>query len=134
MDMGRNDRLVPKPVKETYRALRLAATKIRRGVRELTGFEPLVVTSVMMVPSRPQIAPFVRKLNAIILQGNTPEKPSDLRFDKVDDTFLSKDRLHPSSKGYEALSKVAESYLLTELPIETKRIRKLQGDAIVLGQ
>jgi lysophospholipase L1-like esterase len=127
LDMGRNDRLIPKPVKETYRALRLVGTKIRRGVRESSGFEPLIVTSVMMVPGRAQLAPFVRKLNSIILQGNSPEKPSDLRFDRVNNTFLSKDRLHPSSKGYEALSKVAESYLLTELPGETARLRGVKG-------
>ena len=124
LDMGRNDRLVPKPVRDTYKALQLAGSKIRRGVKRFSGFEPLVVTSVMMIPGRPYIAPFVRKLNAIILESNSPDHPSDLRFDRVKSSFLSNDKLHPSSKGYEALSKVAEKYLLTELPIETHRFRK----------
>jgi len=127
LDMGRNDRLVPKPVKDTYKALQLAGNKIRKNVRKLAGFEPLIVTSVMMIPGRPYIAPFVRKLNSIILGGNSPERPADLRFDKVSGAFLSKDKLHPSSKGYEALSKVAEQYLLTELPTETKRLRRAEG-------
>ena len=127
MDMGRNDRLVPKPVKDTYRALQLAGNKIRKGVHKLSGFDPLIVTSVMMIPGRAYLAPFVRKLNAIILQGNSPDRPSDLRFDKVSSVYLSTDKLHPSSKGYEALYKVAEKYLLTELPAETKRLRNEEG-------
>ena len=109
---------------DSYKALQLAGNKIRKGVRRLTGFEPLVVTSVMMIPGRTYLAPFVKKLNAIILQGNSPDRPSDLRFDRVGADSLSKDKLHPSSKGYEALAKVAEKYVLNALPIETKRLRK----------
>jgi lysophospholipase L1-like esterase len=127
IDMGRNDRLVPKPVKDTYKALQLASNKIRRGVKRFTGVEPLVITSVMMVPGRPIIAPFVKKLNTIILEGSSPDHPADLRFDKVGTALLSKDKLHPSSEGYEALFKVAEKYLINELPLETKRLRSLEA-------
>ena len=124
LDVGRNDRLVPKPVRDAYRSLQLVGSRIRRGVGKLAGFTPLVVTSVMMVPGRANLARFVRKLNAIILKGDTPDRPADLRFDKVSPDNLSQDKLHPSSKGYQALFKVAESYLIEQLPAETRRAKR----------
>jgi lysophospholipase L1-like esterase len=70
----------------------------------------------LLLPNRGSQGPWVKELNEIILESHTTAHPADLRFDQVSKRLLSPDSIHPTSKGYAAISKVFISYLKHEYP------------------
>ena len=122
LDVGRNDRWLFGTPLAAYRNLKKAAALIRRKTAR-DGGSALVVQSVLMLPNRGAQGPWVKELNALILKGNTLASPADLRFDLVSKRLLSSDQIHPTSKGYDALSKVFVTYLTKSILAKVKRLR-----------
>lgn len=113
LDLGRNDRWLRGPELKTYRHLALTAQRIAKGVKLDTGYSPLVVKAVLMLPNRGDQGPWVQGLNKIILSKSTVRYPSDLRFDVVSKRLLNDDQLHPTPKGYAAIAKAFRDYIPT---------------------
>jgi lysophospholipase L1-like esterase len=125
LDLGRNDRwLFGEPV-DTYKGLQEVAKTIRTEVRALTKLEPLVVMAVLMLPNRGSQGPWVKALNTLISKGHSSSKPADLRFDLVSKRLIGSDQIHPTSKGYSALSAAFVRYIKGTL---SKRLRALRPD------
>jgi len=122
LDLGRNDRWLFGLPKDTLRNLKKTRTTITSNVERLTGTKPLVVTAVLMLPNRGSQGPCVKELNALIAKSSSASAPADLRFDKVSKRLLSQDSIHPTSKGYAALSSVLVKYLLKKYPAYAARL------------
>lgn len=116
IDIGRNDRWLFGPPKKAYRNLQRIRTLIKQNIQDQTGFAPVIVISVLLLPNRGAQAPWVKELNSYIERSHSPSEPADLRFDKVSKRLLSPDNLHPTSKGYNALSKVYARYITKKYP------------------
>jgi lysophospholipase L1-like esterase len=111
LDLGRNDRWLMDLPGRTYRNLDKIARLVNSVVREDTGFEPMVIKAVLMLPNRGSQGPWVKLLNQIILAKSTPKYPNDLRFDLVSKRLIGGDQIHPTSLGYNALAKAFTAYL-----------------------
>jgi lysophospholipase L1-like esterase len=116
LDLGRNDRWLMGLPSATFRNLKKARATIEESTIEQSGRAPLVVLAVLMLPNRGSQGPWVKELNEIILSSHSKQHPADLHFAKVSKRLLSPDSIHPTSKGYTALSKVFISYLKNEYP------------------
>jgi len=114
LDLGRNDRWNFGLPATTLRNLKRARSMIEVGVEQQGGVAPLVVTAVLMYPNRGSQGPWVKELNELILKSHSTEHPADLRFDLVSKRLLSADNIHPTSKGYAAITKVFVDYLRKE--------------------
>ena len=121
LDIGRNDRWLFGEPLATYRNLKRASAQIKKAGKKSQGKPPLVVTAVLMLPNRGSQGPWVKELNSIILKNSTKKDPGDLRFDLVSKRLLNSDQVHPTSQGYEQLSKTLVHYLSKTLP---KKISK----------
>lgn len=115
-DVGRNDRWLMGAPAATLRNIKKARALVEAKVRELRGASPLQVLAVLMYPNRGSQGPWVKELDQLIIDSHTEGYPADLRFDKVSKRLLSPDSIHPTSKGYSALSKVFIDYLLKDYP------------------
>jgi lysophospholipase L1-like esterase len=116
LDLGRNDRWLMGLPSATFRNLKKARAAIEESTITQNGKAPLVVLAVLMLPNRGSQGPWVKELNEIILSSHTKAHPADLRFDEVSKRLLSPDSIHPTSKGYTAISRVFISYLKNEYP------------------
>ena len=116
LDVGRNDRWLMGLPSATFRNLKKARELIEKSTLQQTGKSPLVVLAVLMLPNRGSQGPWVKELAGIIFASHSKAHPADLRFDKVSKRLLSPDNIHPTSKGYTAISKVFISYLQNEYP------------------
>jgi lysophospholipase L1-like esterase len=125
LDLGRNDRWLFGEPRTAFSNLAKAAQQIRSSVNKLEGVEPMVVTAVLMLPNRGSQGPWVKDLNSFILKSSTARRPADLRFDLVSKRLLNSDQIHPSSIGYDALSKTFLTYLKGSL---ARRMRALRLD------
>jgi lysophospholipase L1-like esterase len=126
LDIGRNDRWLFGTPGATYRNLKRASALVKKTIAEFhPETPPLVIMAVLMLPNRGSQGPWVKELNGIILRSNTDKAPADLRFDLVSKRLLSSDQIHPTSQGYDALTKTFVSYLQKAIP---KKVKKLQPD------
>lgn len=116
IDIGRNDRWLFGPPQKAFRNLERIRTLIKQQVHDQAGFTPVITLSVLLLPNRGSQAPWVKELNSHIMLSHSTNKPADLRFDKVSKRLLSSDNLHPTSKGYIALSKVYTRYITKKYP------------------
>ena len=112
LDIGRNDRWLRGAPSKTYRDLERITTIITNGVKSDTGFAPLIVKSVLMLPNRGSQGPWVSDLNTLILGKSTDALPGDLRFDLVSKKLIGSDQIHPTSAGYTAIAKTFMDYRL----------------------
>jgi lysophospholipase L1-like esterase len=123
LDVGRNDQWSAKTPLTTRRNLKRIQTIISSNVEAITGHDPLVVTAVLMIPKRLRQAPWVGELNGLLRSSNRSTAPTDLRFDTIPKRYLSADRIHPTSKGYDKLASVFISYLRSKYPSHVKDLR-----------
>ena len=131
LDIGRNDRWFFGLPLQTFRRIKRAESLIKREVTERTGYAPLVVTAVLMLPNRGGQAPWVVELNAFIERSNSEESPADLRFDEVSKRLLSSDQIHPTPLGYKALAAVFTTYIKKTYPAHVRVLRPdADGDGL----
>jgi lysophospholipase L1-like esterase len=76
-----------------------------------------------MLPNRGSQGPWVKSLNDLLVGSDSLTAPADLRFDKVSKRLLLPDQLHPSPRGYSALSKTLVQYLQKVLPVRALAAR-----------
>ena len=110
LDIGRNDRWYRGLASTTYRNLDRITKTIASNILELTGYEPLVIKSNLMIPNRGTQAPWVEGLNHLILTKSTDRFPGDIRFDLISKKLISSDNIHPTSAGYSAIAKAFKAY------------------------
>jgi lysophospholipase L1-like esterase len=127
-DLGRNDIWIDTSPEASYKNLEKASSIIRKKVKQSSGTAPIIVTAVLMLPNRGSQSPWVQELNSLIEEGNTISTPADLRFNLVSKRLLSSDRIHPTSKGYDALAKTLLKYVTKTLP---KKIRTIQKNPLL---
>jgi lysophospholipase L1-like esterase len=123
VDVGRNDQWRFKTPLATRRNLKRVHDIIQSNVKSLTGHNSLVVTALLMIPKRLRQAPWIGELNGLLRSSNRTYAPTDLRFDTVPKRYLSEDRIHPTSKGYDKLASVFISYLTVNFPLHVRDIR-----------
>jgi lysophospholipase L1-like esterase len=123
LDVGRNDQWTAKTPLATRRNLKRIQTLIQSNVKRVTGHTPLVVTAVLMIPKRVRQAPWIGELNGLLRASNSTKAPTDLRFDVIPKRFLSADRIHPTSTGYDKLASIFISYLSARFPAHIADIR-----------
>lgn len=123
LDLGRNDRWSFGPPSDAFDNLVSIRKLIQTSVAEQTGITPIVIIDVLMLPNRGAQGPWVKELNKIILDSHKLTTPANLRFDLVSKRLIGKDQIHPTSRGYAALSKSFVSYLKKTLPAMIKKLR-----------
>jgi len=126
LDIGRNDWWKFRPALATWRNLKRVRELIQSEVNTVTGHKPLVVTAQIMGANRTGQGAWVTELNKYIAANNTSMTPTDLRFNAVSKKLLI-DRVHPSSLGYDAITRVLYAYLTNTLPKHVTVFRK-DGD------
>lgn len=124
LDLGRNDRWDFGEPAATFARLKSIRSSIRKKVATAGNTPPLVVTAVLMLPNRGSQGPWVKVLNKLILDSDSKSNPANLRFDLVSKRLLSTDQIHPTSKGYDALSRQFTKYLTNILPSRALYQRK----------
>jgi lysophospholipase L1-like esterase len=129
LDVGRNDRWLMGEPSATYNILNRITKQIARGVLKDTGYEPMVIKAVLMLPNRGSQGPWVKLLNEIILAKSTNRFPSDLRFDLVSKRLIGKDQIHPTPLGYTTIAKAFRSYI----PDLTKHFKARRPDTDLDG-
>lgn len=125
LDIGRNDWWKFGPPLATWRDLKRVRELIQVKVDGVTGHRPMVVIAQLMGANRTGQGAWVAELVKIIAANNKSTAPTDLRFNSVSKKFLA-DRVHPSSLGYDQLTKVLTLYLKVTLP---KHIAIFRRDA-----
>jgi lysophospholipase L1-like esterase len=123
LDVGRNDQWSAQSPLATRRNLKRIQTTIHNNVRQLTGHSPLIVTAVLMIPKRLRQAPWIGELNGLLRSSNSTNAPTDLRFDTIPKRYLSADRIHPTSQGYDKLASVFIAYMSNLYPSHVKKLR-----------
>ena len=123
LDVGRNDQWTAKTPLATRRNLKRIQTIVQTNVKRISGHAPLFVTTVLMIPKRLRQAPWIGELNGLLRSSNTMYAPTDLRFDKISKKYLSADRIHPTSKGYDKLASVFISYISSNYPSHVRDLR-----------
>lgn len=123
LDVGRNDEW-SKKYSETAGALKNLREEIQEQVSEVTGSTPLVVTAVLMITRTIKKGAWIADLNRYIRASNTKSSPADLRFDAVPWQLCGTDRIHPTSKGYERLSRIFTKYITQSYPKHVEALRK----------
>ena len=111
LDLGRNDRWYFGEPITTVKNLKSIRNYINKKVKAAGKVSPLIITSVLMLPNRGSQGPWVKALNTLILDTDSDSHPADLRFDLVSKRLISDDQIHPTSKGYQALTRVFVKYL-----------------------
>lgn len=115
LDIGRNDWWKFGPPLATWRNLKRIRELIQLKVEAVTGHKPFVVTAQLMGANRTGQGAWVAELVKLIAANNKSSAPTDLRFYSVSKKLLG-DRVHPSSLGYDLLTKVLALYLRVTLP------------------
>lgn len=130
-DLGRNDSVrSPSPVRALKNVVK-ASEAIRNGVLAAGKIPPLVVTAVLSPSKRPLQDSWVLRFNRLVIRSSQMETPADLRFDRVSSRLLSRDRLHPTSRGYDKMAELLSEYVLTWLPVHVSPLRvDTDGDTI----
>lgn len=127
-DLGRNDRWDFGEPAATLARLKSIRSSIRKKVAGAGKTPPLVVIAVLMLPNRGSQGPWVKMLDKLILDSDSNNNPANLRFDLVSKRLLSSDQIHPTSKGYDALSRQFTKYLTNILPSRALLQRKDEDD------
>lgn len=125
VDIGRNDWWKFLPASATWRNLKRTRELIQNEVKRITGHKPLVVTAQIMGANRTGQGAWVAELNGLIAANGKPGTPGDLKFSSVSKKLLL-DRVHPSPKGYDQISKILVNYLTTKVP---KHVNAFRPDA-----
>lgn len=128
LDLGRNDRWDFGEPATTLARLKAIRTSIRKKVASEGNVTPYVVLSVLMLPNRGSQGPWVKVLDKLILDSDSNANPADLRFDLVSKRLLSTDQIHPTSKGYDALSRQFTKYLTNVMTDRVLLQRKDEDD------
>lgn len=116
LDLGRNDRwLFGKPV-TTLRNLKRIRDTLLTKIKRKQGTTPLVAQAVLLLPNRGSQAPWVKRLNQLIIGSHSEFYPCDLRFDLISKRLLSADNIHPTSRGYTTISNSFSAWLRREYP------------------
>jgi lysophospholipase L1-like esterase len=110
LDLGRNDWWKFAPAIATWRNLKRLRELIQNKVYGVTDHKPLVVTAQLMGANRTGQGAWVAELGKYIAATHKSSAPSDLRFNLVSKKLLG-DRVHPTSLGYDELTKVLLQYL-----------------------
>jgi len=127
IDVGRNDEW-SKSYSETAAALKNLREEIQDQVSEVTEYKPLVVTAVLMITRTIKKGAWIADLNKYIVASSTKSSPADLRFDAVPWQLCGADRIHPTSKGYERLSRIFTKYITQTYPKHVEALRKDRDD------
>lgn len=115
LDIARNDFWTWATPEASWKRIKLIRSLIIRKVKQATGLEPIVVISNLLLPNRTSQGAWVQSFNALALSESSDRFPSDIRLDKISKKLLSKDGLHPTSKGYKAVSNAMLDYAKTTL-------------------
>lgn len=115
LDIGRNDWWKFAPAIATWRNLKRLRELIQNKVDGITDHKPLVVTAQLMGANRTGQGAWVAELDKYIAATHKSSAPSDLRFNSVSKKLLG-DRVHPTSLGYDEITKVLFYYLKVTLP------------------
>ncbi len=73
----------------------------------------------------------VRAINQRLLAKNSARFPVRIRFDALPTSILSSDKIHPSSAGYDRMSRTVSTYFERALPRDTQS-RRLDSDGDLL--
>lgn len=124
LDIGRNDRWLRGLPSVALKNLGDIRRLIKSSVEERTGVAPVVVIAVMMLPNRGDQGPWVKELDQLIFKSHSLNFPANLRFDLVSKRLIGSDQIHPTSRGYAALSKTFVYYLKKTLPGMLQKLKQ----------
>jgi lysophospholipase L1-like esterase len=123
LDLGRNDRWLFGEPAATLRNLIRIRDLLSGKIKKQRGTAPLIAQAVLLLPNRGSQGPWVKELNQLIQNSHSEAYPCDIRFDLVSKRLLSTDNIHPTSKGYQALSDTFTAWLRKEYPRYARAIQ-----------
>lgn len=88
---------------------------------------PLFAIATLLPTKRPFQAPFIKKVNVLLKKMSSSKFPVKIRFDTVSVNLISKDGIHPSPAGYDAMATIVKRYLKNDLP-RLQRARTKDAD------
>lgn len=116
---GVNDYWLRKPAGFTVRNLKRIVKFLRKKLGEINGYEPLVGVAKISETNRGFQQPFVNEVNELLVRQRSSKLPVYLNLDRINpERHISFDNIHPNSKGYKKLSKLAGRFI-------RKKARKL---------
>ena len=127
LDVGRNDYWRGVPPEQTMRNLKRLVRVYRVYIAKYcSGIEPIVSVSTMLPTNRSYQRTYIAELNATLLRYNSAELPVHVRFDRVNSKFISWDRLHPSTAGYDKMAGIVRNFIFKKV---NKSILRQRPDA-----
>lgn len=111
IDVGRNDWWKDIPPGMVVRNIVRLVKLFRDYYSDKRGTTPLIVVSTLIPSSRSGQRSYVAELNNLLLTYRSKSLPVRVRFDRMNPKYLISDQVHPNSKGYNYLGRVACRFL-----------------------
>ena len=110
IDVGRNDCRDNLPPLRTFRNIKRLVRWARKNIGTATQGPPFIVVTTQ-IPDRERRRQCLEEINRILIQRTSRKMPAYLRFDKLPDTILGSDGLHPTSAGYQRMAKKMRRFI-----------------------
>ena len=118
IDVGRNDYWENWSPSITVRNIRRLVKFLRKELGTSGISEPFIAVTTLIPTSRSFQRPFIDEVNKLLLEQKSKALPVYIRLDKLSSGILSEDGLHPSSNGYNIITKKVRRSI-------NKRLQKL---------
>lgn len=115
VSVGINDFFQDADAGLTVRNIKRIVDLIRRKTESLDGLAPFVVVAKLLPTTRGFQRGYQEDVNTLLARYRSEALPSYLRFDLLDETFISQDGIHPVSEGYDQLAAIAKGLVVGEV-------------------
>ncbi len=131
IQVGPNDYWKKEDPALTVRNIKRVMKYLKENVGTDVQSSPLFVVTTLLPTKRAFQAPFIKRVNELLLKQSSKAFPVKIRFDKLPPTILSEDGLHPSPEGYDAMAALMSKYVKKDLPkLERLRAKDLDRDGV----
>ncbi len=114
IDVGRNDYWDRESASKSVANIRRLVQYLRTTLAQQNGMAPYIFVSTLIPTKRGYQQPFINSLNSQLLKYRSSDLPTYVRYETIANTLLSKDGLHPTSAGYDAITKLLLKFIKTE--------------------
>lgn len=124
IDVGRNDYWMREPPAMTVRNIRRLVRYLREELVALDGSPPVVLVAMLTPTTRGYQQWFIASVNALLTRYRSGTLPAYLRFDRIDPALISFDGIHPTSRGYAAMTRIALRYLIGPAQMQCSKLQR----------
>jgi len=114
VDVGRNDYFNQNPPELTVTTIKRLMTFLASELKTRYSTTPIFVNTVLLPTTRSNERSFIDTVNSELIKLRSNKFPAYLRFDLVPSELIGTDGIHPTSAGYDAITTLAQEYILDD--------------------